>query len=139
MSQVWPPRPGARVPFAPEWSNLVLGAGSTNGFVTEAGSVWSATVQATLGAGFSVGAVQLTLPVATEDGTGVVPVGQVIVRRGTTIHVGTARLVSPTTVALLMPDPSVGYGGTIPLGASVPWGWSAGDVIGVTLSGIRSA
>ena len=63
--------------FTPTWTNLTVGAGSNTGSYTISGGIVRVEFATVLGAGFSVGAARLTLPISGVFSSVNTPVGRV--------------------------------------------------------------
>jgi hypothetical protein len=109
-------------------SNPTMGASTLTGRYTYTGHIGIATVQLTIGAGWTAGtgAFQITLPFTAAAGTGL---GSMWILDNTTTHyVGVARLISTTLMQFYI------TGNANAVNETNPMTWAAGDILEATIS-----
>ena len=126
--------------FTPTWTNLTVGTGGSalnEGQFTIVNKILYFRLRTVLGtSGFSVGVATLTVPngQTLESSPDTFQIPSVMVAfgdPGIANYLGVATKVSATSIGFNAINAAGTYAATVPIGATVPFTWAAGDRIEV--------
>lgn len=121
----WVPWLSARTSFTPTWTNLTVGTGTNLGIYYISGGMCHVEVATTLGAGFSVGAARLTLPLTASFLANNLPVGRIAyVDNGVGTFRGDLFAFSSTQVDLRYPGGALFWSA---ISSATPFTWASTD------------